>query len=511
LRIPHHIGSLYLSAVPQNRVRPWLWALAPAYLLLHGIVATCLPDRLAPLSTLCIVLAELAAIAAALRASRKVTYPARMGWILLALSILFHSTAMTLDMVTEIAQTPTFNFVPGFQIFFSMLSGVPLLVCVSLQRDRRIRSIAQVINALLSFAIGVVLYLEIFSHLTLNGSANPADAIFIAHVFDGIDLFLAAAATIRWLGSNTSQDGNLFRILSIFLWIDAVFPALHNWIMLRHDYIWLDLFISAPYVVLFVLILTADRRPAHIRPPAFVRAVQIGSPLFLALALVSAGVFASQSHFYVGLAAELLAVAGYGTVSIFSQSRVLQTEESLRASKERLEKLIEVDSLTGIANRHAFDKALDREIAAARRSRLPVSLLMIDVDHFKEINDEDGHQAGDEYLNRIAGAMRAALPRSTDFTARYGGDEFSAILAATNAAGAMNTARKLHQSVADLQLPHPATPSGKVTISIGISTWDGSPNPSPEALISAADQALYLAKGRGRNCSEFLSLAGVAE
>ena len=431
-----------------------------------------------------------------------------MGWVLLAISILFHSSAMTLDMVAEITQTPTFNFVPGLQIYFSMLYGVPLLVCVSLQSDRRIRSISRAISALLSFAIGVVLYLLIFSHLTLHGSANPADAILIAHVFDGIDLFLAAAATIRWLGSNSSQERNLFRILSIFLWINALFPATHNWIMLRHDYIWLDLLISAPYVVLFDLILTVDRRPAHTPPPALVRAVQTGSPLFLALALVCAGVFASQSHFYIGLAAELLALAGYGALSIFSQSRVLETEESLRASKEQLERLIGVDSLTGIANRHAFDKALNRELAAARRFKLPVSLLMIDVDHFKQVNDEDGHQAGDEYLSRIAGALRAALPRSTDFPARYGGDEFAVILPATNPAGATSTARKLHQAVADLHLLLPATHPGIVTISIGISTWDGSLHPSPEGLIGAADQALYLAKGRGRNCTEFLSIEG---
>jgi diguanylate cyclase (GGDEF)-like protein len=495
-----------LNAVHQNRVRRWLWALAPAYLLLHGIVATCLPDRLAPLSTLCIVVAELAALVAALRASRLVAYPTRMAWVLLAISILLHSTAMTLDMVTEITETPVFNFVPGFQIYFSMLSSVPLFVAVSLQSDKRMRNVSRVISGLLSFAIGAVLYLEIFTHLTLNGSANPADAILIAHVFDGIDLFLAAAATIRWLGS--IQQRGFFRVLCIFLWFDTAFPAIHNWVMLRHDYIWLDLLISTPYVVLFILILAAKRRHAHTPSPALVRAVQSGSPLFLAMALVSAGVFASRSHFYVGLAAELLALAGYGALSILSQSRVLETEESLRASKERLERLVEVDSLTGIANRHAFDKGLDREIAAARRSRLPVSLLMVDVDHFKEINDEDGHQTGDEYLNRIAGAMRAALPRSTDYPARYGGDEFAVILAATNAFGAMSVARKLHQCVADLQLQHPATPSGIVTISIGVSTWEDSRDPSPEGLISAADQALYLAKGRGRNCSEFLSLNG---
>ena len=146
--------------------------------------------------------------------------------------------------------------------------------------------------------------------------------------------------------------------------------------------------------------------------------------------------------------------------------------------------------MTGIANRRAFDKALEREIAAARRTKVPLSLLMIDVDHFKQVNDEDGHQVGDEYLIRIAGALRVALPRATDFVARYGGEEFSVILAATDRAGAMKAAKKLHQCIADLGLRHTATPSGSVTISIGLSTFDGSFSHSPASLIGAADRAL---------------------
>jgi diguanylate cyclase (GGDEF)-like protein len=178
------------------------------------------------------------------------------------------------------------------------------------------------------------------------------------------------------------------------------------------------------------------------------------------------------------------------------------------ASKERLERLISVDSLTGIANRHAFDKTLEHEIAAARRTKLPLSLLMIDIDRFKLVNDELGHQAGDEYLIRIAGALRIALPRATDFVARYGGEEFSVILAATDRSGAMNAAKKLHQCIADLGLGYPATPSGSVTISIGLSTYDGSFRHSSASLISAADRALYQAKRGGRNRSQFLAVDG---
>lgn len=478
----------------------------PAYLLMHGIVATCLPDKLAPLSTFCIVLAELAAIVASLTTSRSVAYPARMWWLLVVCSMLFQSMAMSLDIATEITHTAVFNFVPGFQIFFSMLYGVPLLAAVSLQIDSRIWAMSRTTNALLSVAIGAVLYIQIFTLLTAHGSKDPADAVLIARWFDGIDLFLAVAATLRWLGSSDPQEHRFFRIFSIFLWINAVLPAIHNRIMMQHDFIWLDLLISAPYAVLVVLILTTEQRLAQPSSPALVRAVRSGSPIFLTMALVVVGIIASQRHFYVGLAAVLLAIVGYGALNIFTLNRGLESEESLLASKERLERLIGVDSLTGIANRHAFDKALDREIAVARRSKQPVSLLMIDVDHFKQVNDQKGHQIGDEYLVCIATALRAALPRATDFVARYGGEEFSVILAATDSAGAIKAAKKLNQRVAELGLSQSTTHPGIVTISIGLSTFDGSLQHSVTSLIRAADRALYLAKRRGRNCSEFLSL-----
>jgi len=99
-----------------------------------------------------------------------------------------------------------------------------------------------------------------------------------------------------------------------------------------------------------------------------------------------------------------------------------------------------------------------------------------------------------------------ALPRATDFVARYGGEEFSVILAATDSAGAMKAANKLRRRIADLGLHHPEAASGTVTISIGLSTWDGSIQQSPASLLRTADRALYLAKRRGRNRSEFLPM-----
>ncbi|UWZ86435.1 GGDEF domain-containing protein [Occallatibacter riparius] len=480
----------------------WIWAIPPLYVLLHGIIATCLPSRLDALSTVCIVLAEWGAVAVSIRAAKQSGHPARALWLLLSGSILLHSVAMTLDVLAETTGATEFNFVPGFQIFFSMLSSVPMLVAVSLQSDRRTAKIARIAYSLISLAIGAVLYLQLFTILTVSGSQNPADAILIMHLFDAIDLFLAAAATVRWLGAEQPQEVQFFRVLSIFLWIDALLPAIHNRIILRHDYVWLDLFLSAPYLILCALMLRSKERSVRVSSPRVSRVIRSGSPIFLTMALVTVGLFAIRSHFYIGLGAVLFAVATYGALNVLIQTRGLEAEATLLADKRLLERLAVVDGLTGIANRRGFDKVFHREFSAARRGGTPLSLLMIDVDHFKEVNDELGHQVGDEYLIQIAQALRRALPRVTDIVARYGGEEFTAILPATGSAGAVHACEKLHDAIRHLGLHHPTAKEGIVTISIGVSTFDGSAAIAAQRLVEAADRALYLAKSGGRNRSE---------
>ena len=445
-------------------------------------------------------------MAAALRAVRNADSPVRTLWLLLVASLLFHSTAMSLDVLSEFAQTPVLNHIPRLQILFSMLYNVPLLVIVSMQSDRRILAVSRAIHALLSISVGAILCIQLFTLLAANGNGNPADALLITRLFDAIDVFLATAATLRWLASTDPGEHAFFRILSIFMWVDTILPAIHNRILLHHDYVWLDLFISTPYIVLCLLIVTARRRPAQPLSPAFVRTLRAGSPIFLTIALVITGVVVSKSNFYLGLAAVLLAIAAYGALNVFTQTRVLESEESLLAAKQTLETLVGMDSLTGIANRRAFDKVFEREFSAARRGRHPVSLMIIDVDFFKEFNDAYGHLAGDECLVLLAATFRRTLPRVTDFVSRFGGEEFAAILPATDSAGAEQTASKMLQSVADLRIDHPAAPTGKLTVSIGLSTFDGFAPHTQTSLVRAADRALYLAKNRGRNRSVFLSL-----
>jgi diguanylate cyclase (GGDEF)-like protein len=482
-----------------------LWAFIPAYLLLHGIVATCLPQSFAPLSTLFIVLPELIAVAVCINAWRDNSDRGTF-WLLLIAAILVHSAAMSLDAAEEMIHAPVLNHVPGIQIFLSMLSGVPLLFAISIQNDRRTLRPAQIIHGAMSIAIGALIYFEIFKYLTVYGSWNQSDEVVVTHLFDAIDLFLAAAGTIRWLGSSEEQERRFFRLLSAFLWMNTIFPAIHNRILMHHDYVWLDLLISAPYVVLIPLIQNPQSHTVKPPSPAFVRAVRSGSPIFLAIALVAVGFNTARSNFYLGLAVALFAIVGYGMLNIYVQSHEIETEDSLKASNAALERLAELDGLTAIANRRAFNERLEHEFAVSARTQQPVSLLMIDVDRFKELNDTIGHVAGDEYLIQIAATLGNKLPRGTDFVARYGGEEFAAILPATDGIGALVAGERVRKGVAELGMTHPTAPKGIVTVSIGASTYDGSLSCSPRDLTDSADRALYIAKRSGRNRSEFLPM-----
>lgn len=178
-------------------------------------------------------------------------------------------------------------------------------------------------------------------------------------------------------------------------------------------------------------------------------------------------------------------------------TRVKQAEESLSEINRKLQGLASTDGLTGLSNRRAFDEALVREFARANRNRLPLSLLMVDVDRFKQFNDIYGHQAGDEALQAIAACLGEAARRPTDMAARYGGEEFALILPDTDAAGARNVAEGIGYAVRRLGIPND---NGVVTISIGVATMGRDMVlPGPDELIRRADAALYGAKQGGRD------------
>ncbi len=182
------------------------------------------------------------------------------------------------------------------------------------------------------------------------------------------------------------------------------------------------------------------------------------------------------------------------------ESRVSERTRALELANDELERIATLDGLTHIANRRRFDIVLQQEWRRCLRERIPISLLMLDVDDFKAYNDEYGHQAGDDVLIRIAAVCNAAMKRSTDTAARYGGEEFAVILAHTDAEGAMRVAEAIAQGVRDLGITHRrATAAPIVTVSIGVATMMPDVRESAEGLVGAADHALYAAKRAGRN------------
>ena len=164
-----------------------------------------------------------------------------------------------------------------------------------------------------------------------------------------------------------------------------------------------------------------------------------------------------------------------------------------------LEDLARRDAMTALLNRRGLDEAIERECLRCFRERQPLSLVMIDVDHFKHFNDRYGHPAGDECLRQVAGALLATIRRPGDTAARYGGEEFALLLPGTDGFGAAEIARQLRAAICALAIPHVDSLQGILSVSMGISTSWAMENGSAAALLAAADRALYCAKNSGRD------------
>jgi diguanylate cyclase (GGDEF)-like protein len=173
---------------------------------------------------------------------------------------------------------------------------------------------------------------------------------------------------------------------------------------------------------------------------------------------------------------------------------------ALKRQSDLLRQMARVDALTGLANRRHFDEVLSSEWRRCTRSGKPLSLMLIDLDHFKLFNDHYGHQAGDSCLQQVSACLKAGFARSHDLVARYGGEEFVCVMPETSLEGAEAKAQALEKAVRALRIPHEksAVADGIVTISVGVAI--AIPNVGDEcaALILCADRSLYLAKDAGR-------------
>ncbi len=185
---------------------------------------------------------------------------------------------------------------------------------------------------------------------------------------------------------------------------------------------------------------------------------------------------------------------------MFDISERKQTEQQLLQLQQQLEELSYLDGLTGVANRRMFDNRLQVEWSNAQRTSQPLSLILLDIDYFKEYNDHYGHIQGDDCLKNVALALSGAVVRPRDLMARYGGEEFVLLLPETDAQAAAQVAERCRQLIHEQQIQHAHSQVAPLlTLSLGVGTLIPGPFDQPQALLEQVDRLLYKAKHSGRN------------
>ncbi|MGU3540395.1 sensor domain-containing diguanylate cyclase [Methylobacterium sp. A54F] len=226
-------------------------------------------------------------------------------------------------------------------------------------------------------------------------------------------------------------------------------------------------------------------------------------PLQLSISISPHEIYAEWRGKAVGLGAVVLGLCGLILILTWWLLRELAqrkaAEQATATLNAELQQLATTDALTGLRNRRRFDEVLSREWQRAIRTCQPLSVLLLDADHFKRFNDRYGHQQGDEALRLIAGSITAALCRPCDTAYRIGGEEFAVLLPDTSEIGAKVVAARIREGVEGCRLPHADNPHSVVTISAGIASSSAVSAQEAAALIAAADTALYAAKEAGRN------------
>ena len=286
------------------------------------------------------------------------------------------------------------------------------------------------------------------------------------------------------------------------------------------------LLLAPPLLVLVFVSVFIDNFPARVSFVGLVIGLQAVWALLAALSHRHATVGRGQWLLVAGLLLEAVVLGGRALVAISThseatnilQSSALQTLTFLATfsvvlvssvgfvfmSRDRADEnnrvLAALDPLTGVANRRSLIAALDRDVARAQRMREPMALMMVDIDHFKDVNDQYGHPAGDRVLCSVVNVLRQRV-RAQDLVGRYGGEEFMVLLPDTGLTGAQQLARALCKAVEESRCPADGVPGPGIAVTVSIGVFGGrlESGDSWDMLIAAADRALYQAKNNGRN------------
>ena len=462
--------------------------LAALYIVCHGLALVLLPGHAQAVSFSFLIGAPVLAALACLW--RMLHSEARVGWLALSAGMLLWAGGMALNMYQEIGLgTP--DATPGVSMLLYVLYGVPLTFAMAHPRYEPWYLV--VIDGALALLLGYLFFVHTFSFATMSDA--PEQGInSLRLMFDIENLFIAAFALVRYLASEDASRRIFFRALAAFAWVYMGVAAYINHVATEASYGGLaDLIIDLPFLLLACLALRRDDAVAMDTRRRLALAVRAGSPLILPAALLVVSALMVEAHPHLAVVGFALATLGSGLRGVVMQVRAMERQD-------QLDVLTRVDALTGVANRRAFDQALQAEWSRARRSGQGMALLMVDIDHFKEFNDRFGHPLGDACLRAVATALSGCATRGSDVVARYGGEEFAVVVSGTTRDGALALAETMRLAVEQLRLAT-ADPTGSVgvTISIGVAHVAQIASADPAALLAATDAALYDAKRAGRN------------
>jgi diguanylate cyclase (GGDEF)-like protein len=398
--------------------------------------------------------------------------------------------------------------------FWFLVYGIFVLLAVcSVGEDQDSTAILIADGAQATLAI-VLIYVTLYMNNHFTHRALPASQL--TSLYLGENLALAVTATVRLLAMPDGEDRYFHRAACTFAWFMILASTPLNY---------LDAYVGPtngkaievgwmiPFLAVVVMafskqkVATPEQQEKHRSWGAMM--VYNASPVFFTLCVLLLGAHTAQHRPVVGFAAVVGALLIYTFRATILQTRLRQVQESLNNSERNLRllnsKLHEqslIDPLTQIANRRRFEQVLEVEWNRALRSGWPISVVMLDIDHFKSLNDRYGHLRGDECLTAVAQMLRRDLRRGGELLARYGGEEFVAVLPNVDTEGAMLTAEAMRNRVHQIGIENHGSPIGRLTVSVGVCSVVPTAGLTREGLVDAADTALYRAKSAGRNRAE---------
>jgi diguanylate cyclase (GGDEF)-like protein len=479
-------------------------ALPASFLLLQLAVFVLLPRWAESAAYIAMVAAPLLAGVAAWRRGLAEQPRARLGWRVTALALAVWALGALGNLWHEMILGRRDEMYRDAMLAFN-LAVVPVTFLLASGWQSNGRRLVLAIDALLALTLGYAYFLFTWAMLTARGAPDEAGVQTMLWLMDAQNLVLALGALIRWAAAEDEPERDLFRTLAAYTggyfavaFVNNHFVAANPAYGAQESSIVSIVFALVAWLALRGPASAARSavRPEPHRRRRFSQAVQGASPLFLAGILLIVALFLIRVDYPAGTAGVLIAVLGYGWRSTVAQVEHIERADQAQRDRSALQAIAWTDALTGVPNRRYFDRMLDG--GDLRASRL-LSALMIDIDHFKSLNDRYGHPAGDACLRDVAHAMRQALVRPGDVLARYGGEEFVVLLAEADASGAQVVAERMRAAVEALGVANPDSPFRVVTVSIGTASAALPAGADATELIEAADRALYEAKCAGRN------------